>query len=267
MTSAAQRSLSVVAQSGSAQLALPSLLMMRRILVTGMSGTGKSSALERLQLLVRSSRSRSVGKTRSFWDLDVLHVRWDRLCARDVAGTSCRRRPRRRRWPIDGLVLMGAAATLRHCSPSESGPGSDADQPLPRRPKWAGAHSSAGGDAVPSRVRRLARARVLFRRAYVGCKPGYCTPRPPFFWVFGLRPTGGLLLRFLVLVGIGFLRWLVVAEWRRDTRAMCLRSREAPCSSCAVPERCWSRRVVGKICRNAHLDDLPPTHKTARTAL
>jgi len=53
------------AQSGSAQLALPGLLMMRRILVTGMSRTGKSSALERLQLLMRSSRSRSVSKTRS----------------------------------------------------------------------------------------------------------------------------------------------------------------------------------------------------------
>ena len=120
------------------------------------------------------------------WDLDVLHVRWDRLCARDIAGTSRRRRPRRRRWPIDGLVLMGAAATLRHCSPSESGPGSDADQPLPRRPKWAGAHSSAGGDAVQSRVRRLACGRVLFRRAYVGCKPGYCTPRAAIFLVLRL---------------------------------------------------------------------------------
>jgi hypothetical protein len=112
------------------------------------------------------------------------------------------------------------------------------------------------------------RARVFF---FVGrtldASRAIAPPRPPFFWFFGLRPTGGLLLRCLVLMGIGFLRWLVVAEWRRDTRAMCLRSREAPCSSCAVPESCWSRRVVGKICRNAHLDDLPPTHKTARTAL
>jgi hypothetical protein len=39
-------------------------------------------------------------------------------------------------------------------------------------------------------------------------------PRPPFFLFFGLRPADGLVLLFLVLVGIGFLRWLVVGEWR-----------------------------------------------------
>ena len=62
----ARASLSRVGPKRKRALALPSLLMMRRSLVTGMAGTVKSGALERLQLLMRSSRSRSVSKTRSF---------------------------------------------------------------------------------------------------------------------------------------------------------------------------------------------------------
>ena len=45
------RSLSKLAQKAKGLPALPSLRIMKRILVTGMSGTGKSSALERLELL------------------------------------------------------------------------------------------------------------------------------------------------------------------------------------------------------------------------
>ena len=57
-----------------------------------------------------------------------------------------------------------------------------------------------------SRVFDGLRARVFF---FVGltldARRAIAPPRPPFFWFFGLWPTGGLLLRFLVLVGIGFL--------------------------------------------------------------
>jgi len=57
-----------------------------------------------------------------------------------------------------------------------------------------------------SRVFDGLRARVFF---FVGltldARRAIAPPRPPFFWFFGLWPTGGRLLRFLVLVGIGFL--------------------------------------------------------------
>jgi hypothetical protein len=109
------------------------------------------------------------------------------VCARDIAGTSRRRRPRRRRWPIDGLVLMGAAATLRHCSPSESGPAA-----MPTSPFLEGL---SGRVRIPApaatRSRRVfdgLRARVFF---FVGrtldASRAIAPPGPPFLWFFGLR--------------------------------------------------------------------------------
>jgi hypothetical protein len=59
------------------------------------------------------------------------------------------------------------------------------------------------------------RARVLFLAGRkFDANPAIAPPRPPFFLFFGLRPARGLVLLFLVLVGIRFLRWLAVGEWR-----------------------------------------------------
>ena len=68
--------------------------------------------------------------------------------------------------------------------------------------------------------------RVLFRAGRrFDASPAIAPPRPPVFLFFGLRPAAGLVWLFLVLVGIGFLRWLVVGEqrWRADRPAGRLR--------------------------------------------
>src|ERR1700750_1929381 len=90
--------------------------------------------------------------------------------------------------PTGRLVLMGAAATLCQCDPSEPGPGSDADQAFPRGPLRAGAHSGSGGDAAPPPAWRLLGPRVFPRGAWVRCEPGQ-------------RPRQSAVLLVLFLVG------------------------------------------------------------------
>jgi hypothetical protein len=62
--------------------------------------------------------------------------------------------------------------------------------------------------------RRFEDFRALVVGFFAGRKfdasPAIAPPSPPFFLCFCLRPPGGLVLLFFVLVGIGFLRWRVV---------------------------------------------------------